>query len=162
MPPQGSFCFGVAVGLRADACHPPGTSRTPLLMVCLLYTSHCSPLQICSYQILSARQRLPSHAPSAVSYTHLGSASVPAPAMQPPGQAMPSSRYPLYLPAFAIIIIVLQSARPWALMTAVSYTHLARTCRAANLLRFPPPGARETESSCASSRHARTTCRISQ
>ena len=35
--------------------------------------------------------------------------TVPAPAMQPPGHAMPSSRYPLYFPALAAISIFLHS-----------------------------------------------------
>lgn len=43
-----------------------------------------------------------------------GTFIVPAPATQPPGQAIPSSRYPLYLPAFAILNNFIHSSSPCA------------------------------------------------
>ena len=67
---------------------------------------------------------------------------VPAPATQPPGHAMPSSRYPSRFPAFAIISIFRHSRRPSAFSIWTCRSGARRPMTSATAAATPPVTAK--------------------
>ena len=79
-----------------------------------------------------------------------GGCTVPAPAIHPPGQAMPSSRYPSYLPARALRSIWRHWFSPSAATVLTSTSGCSRWITSSTALATPPPAAKPTPGALAS------------
>ena len=79
-----------------------------------------------------------------------GGCTVPAPAMHPPGQAMPSSRYPSYLPVRARRSIWRHWFSPSAATVLTSISGCSRWITSFTALATPPPAAKPTPGALAS------------